>query len=89
MVAVHLLVVDVEGLEADVLSGYPFESVPTWRVQFESKLLAAGALTAARKRLREHGFRPLQLGPEQRMSNDVWHHPGSAESAMRPRSLHK
>ena len=40
---VHLLLIDAEGHDHEVLSHYPFESLPTWRVVFE----AARVITAS------------------------------------------
>ena len=74
MSAAALLVIDVEGFDADALEVFPFESVQIWRVVFEATLLSAKDYARANRRLRSQGFR--WVSGDRGMAGDhvVWHH---------------
>ena len=72
--AAALLVIDVEGFDADVLEVFPFESVQVWRVIFEASLLTVNDYTRANKRLRSQGFRWVSGDRGSGGDHVVWHH---------------
>ena len=76
---VHLLLVDAEGHDHEVLEHYPFERVETWRVIFEAARISRSQFAEAAARLRHAGFRHVE-GPFGAMQS-VWHLLNSSESA--------
>jgi len=74
--AVSLLVIDTEGYDLKVLQSYPFGTVPTWRVQFETKHLSREDRVATHQLLSQHGYLPLA----QNHDDETWHHPKSNET---------
>ena len=69
--AVPLLVVDAEGYDHHVLSAFPFDTVPVWRVVFEANRISAASFRQAVKTLRGHGFYHVR-GAQSAQSE--WHH---------------
>jgi hypothetical protein len=59
-----------------VLQSYPFGTVPTWRVQFETKHLSREDRVATHQLLSQHGYLPLA----QNHDDETWHHPKSNET---------
>ena len=59
---VHLLLVDAEGHDHEVLEHYPFERVETWRVIFEAARISRSTFAEAAARLRHAGFRHINGG---------------------------
>ncbi|KAL1502906.1 hypothetical protein AB1Y20_010979 [Prymnesium parvum] len=70
--AVDLLLIDAEGHDAAVLRHFPFASVRTSRVAFESLHLSAQAFAASAARLESLGFSQLSGGRAAFLS--VWRH---------------
>ena len=75
---VHLLLVDAEGHDHEVLEHYPFERVETWRVIFEAARISRSTFDEAAARLRHAGFRHVKGGHG--YMHSVWHHINSSES---------
>ena len=71
--AVSLLAIDAEGQDLSVLRQYPFGSVATWRVQFESAHMNASEFDAMADLLRAHGFVNVKA-PHPGAPQSVWHH---------------
>jgi hypothetical protein len=76
--AVSLLVVDAESYDLHVLRQYPFETVPTWRVVYETVHLSNDDIVAAARLMRSQGFVSL-LAPLSKSPFSVWHNNKSAE----------
>ena len=80
---VSLLMVDTEGHDLHVLRQYPFETLPTWRVIYETKHLSGEDILHAARLMHGHGFVSL-LSPLSKGAYSVWHRNISGET-LRPR----
>lgn len=76
---VHLLLIDAEGHDDEVISHYPFASIETWRVVFEAARMHRSRHSLAAAILRANGFRHVSGGFGAMQS--VWHHVNSSEAA--------
>ena len=79
--AVALLLVDAEGHDKEVLSSFPFGTVPVWRVVFEGYHMNRPKYEALTALLHAHGFERVSGG--YRAFQVVFHHANSSE-AMAP-----
>lgn len=66
-----------EGHDHEVLRGYPFASVPTWRVNFEAYHMPNAEYNKTAALLRAHGFEKLYGGPK--AFSNSWHNTRSKE----------
>ena len=82
--SVSLLVIDAEGHDLHVLQQYPFASVPTWRVIYESTHLSDDDVVRAARLMRAHGYVSL-LAPLSKSPYAVWHRNESSEALKRGR----
>jgi hypothetical protein len=78
--AVHMLLIDAERHDHEVIEQYPFERLKTWRVIFEASRINRTHYERAASRLRAAGFQRLQ-GAHGAMQA-VFHHVDSEESVF-------
>jgi hypothetical protein len=79
--AVSLLQVDAERHDYEVISQYPFDKLPTWRVIFEATHMTGQTFNATASLLRSHGF-VCVLGKHKGAAMSVWHNFHSKEPLL-------